>query len=52
MEENKENNTALFETTDTEEAISTANEESQKAASETGHDVPAAAAKKHSVKKC
>ena len=28
MEENKENNTALFETTDTEEAISTANEES------------------------
>lgn len=52
MEENKENNTALFETTDAEEAISTANEESQKAASETGHDVPAAAAKKRSVKKC
>ena len=51
MEENKENNTALFETTDAEEAISTANEETQKAASETGHDVPAAAAKKRSVKK-
>ena len=50
MEENKENNTALFETTDAEEAISTANEESQKAASETGHDAPATA-KKRSVKK-
>lgn len=51
MEENKENNTALFETTDAEEIVSTANEESQKAASETGHEVPATAAKKRSVKK-
>ena len=46
MEENRENNTTISETADAEEAISTANEESQKAASETGHDVPAAAAKK------
>lgn len=51
MEENRENNTTISETADAEEAISTANEESQKAASETGHDVPAAAAKKCSVKK-
>lgn len=50
MEENKENNTALFETTGAEEIVSTANEESRKDASETDHDVPAAA-KKRSVKK-
>ena len=51
MEENRENNTTISETTDAEEAVSAANEEPQKAAPETGHDVPAAAAKKRSVKK-
>ena len=51
MEENRENNTTISETTDAEEAVSAANEEPQKAAPETGHDAPAAAAKKRSVKK-
>ena len=51
MEENKENNTAISETTDAEEAVSAANEEPQEAVPEVDHDVPDVVPKKRSVKK-
>ena len=51
MEENRENNTTISETTDAEEAVSAANEEPQEAVPEVDHDVPDVVPKKRSVKK-
>ena len=51
MEENKENNTTVSETTDAEETVSTANEKTQENVPEVDHDVPAVVSKKRSVKK-
>lgn len=51
MEENRENNTTISETTDAEEAVSAANEEPQEAVPEVDYDVPDVVPKKRSVKK-